>query len=111
MSDKIVVIISSAEAEKACTGAMYAVNALNNCWVEDVRLIFFGPSEKLLLKNPELQRLLSEFLAMEKTVVACEFIATRDKTGEQIAALGVQVEPVGKMISDLIKAGYTPLVW
>jgi hypothetical protein len=48
---------------------------------------------------------------MEETAVACKFIAQRDGTDERIAALGVQVEYVGKMISDLIKDGYVPMVW
>lgn len=36
MSDKAIVIISTAEAEKAYTGLMYAVNALKNRWMEDM---------------------------------------------------------------------------
>lgn len=111
MTDKIVVIISTAEPGKARTGAMYAVNALKNGWMEEVKLFFFGPAEELLLSDPELGQLLREYQALEGTAVACKFIADRDHTGEQIAALGVQVEYVGAMISDLIKNGYIPLVW
>ena len=40
MSDKVVVIISTAEAEKARTGMMYAVNAVLKNWMSDVKLIF-----------------------------------------------------------------------
>lgn len=111
MSDRIIAIISSAEPGKARTGAMYAVNALKYGWLEDVKLYFFGPAEALLLKDTELQQLLREYQQMEETAVACRFIAEREGTGEQIAGLGVQVEYVGKMISDLIKEGYTPMVW
>jgi hypothetical protein len=55
--------------------------------------------------------MLKEFQLMEESVVACRFIADRDGTSQGIAALGVRVEFVGKMISDLIKYGYTPMVW
>jgi len=111
MSDRIVAIISSSEPGKARTGAMYAVNALKHGWLEEVKLFFFGPAEELLLRDEELQRLLREYQAMEETAVACKFIADRDGTAAGIAGLDVQVEYVGKMISDLVKAGYVPMVW
>ena len=40
-----------------------------------------------------------------------EFIADRDGIAEGIAALDVQVEYVGKLVSDLIQEGYIPMVW
>jgi len=111
MNEKLVVIISTSEAEKARTGAMYAVNALKHGWMEEVKLFFFGPAEELLLEDQELQQLLREYQSMDETAVACRFIAERDRTDKKIAALGVQVEYVGEMISDLIKDGYLPMVW
>jgi hypothetical protein len=111
MSDKIIAIISTSEAGKARTGAMFAVNALKNGWLEDVKLFVFGPAEELLLRDAELQGMLKEYQLMEETAVACKFIAERDGLSPGIAALGVRVEFVGKMISDLIKDGYVPMVW
>jgi hypothetical protein len=111
MNEKIVAIISTGEPGKARTGAMYAVNALKHGWLEDVKLFFFGPAEELLLKDTELQRMLKEYQQMDEPAVACRFIAHRDGTSTGISALGVRVEFVGKMISDLIKSGYTPMVW
>jgi hypothetical protein len=111
MSDKIVVIISTSEASKARTGAMFAINALKHGWLEEVKVFIFGPAEELLLRDVELQEMLKAYQLMEETPVACKFIADRDGVSQGIAALGVRVEYVGKMISDLIKDGYTPMVW
>jgi len=111
MNEKLVVIISTSDPGKARTGTMYAVNALKHGWMEEVKLFFFGPAEELLLEDQELQQLLREYQEMEETAVACRFIAERDNTDKQIAALDVQVEYVGEMISDLIKDGYLPIVW
>ena len=111
MSDKIIAIISTNEAGKARTGTMFAVNALKHGWLEDVKLFIFGPAEELLLRDAEIQSLMKEYQGMEETVVACKFIAERDGISEELAALGVRVEFVGKIISDLIKDGYTPMVW
>lgn len=125
MSDRIIVIISTAEAAKARTGAMYAVNALKHGWLEDVKLFFFGPAEELLLEDAELQQYVKAYQETERTPIACKFLA--DRAGSEarddgrasrgphvsaaIAALGVDVQYVGKPISDLIKQGYLPMVW
>jgi hypothetical protein len=111
MDGKILVIISSSDPGKARTGMMYAVNALKNLWMEEVRVFFFGPAQDLLLEDTELQQLLQDYQTHEQTPVACKFLADRDGTAQPTAELGVRVEYIGKMISDLIKDGYVPMVW
>lgn len=111
MRDKVLVILSSGDAGKARTGAMYAVNALKHGWLEEVKLVLFGPAEELLLRDEVLQGFVRDYQAMEEQAVACKFIADRDGTAEGIAALDVQVEYVGKLVSDLIQEGYIPMVW
>lgn len=111
MTDKLLVIISAADPGVARTGMMYAVNALKNLWMDEVKVFFFGPAQELLTRDAELQRLLAEYQSYEETAVACKFIADRDQTAEPTSALGVQVAYVGSMISDFIKDGYVPMVW
>ena len=55
--------------------------------------------------------MLEEYQLIKETAVACKFIADRDGVSQEITDLGVQVQFVGKMISDFIKDGYTPTVW
>ncbi len=111
MAKKIVIIISTSDLEKARTGAMYAKNALFQGWMEEVKIFFFGPAQKLLLEDAELQNFVEKVRAMEETPIACKFISDRDNNSEQISKLGVSVEPVGSLISDLINDGYVPMVW
>lgn len=111
MADKLVVIISSSDAEKARTGAMYAINALKYGWMEEVKIFFFGPAQNLLLEDTTLQNYMEEYKSMEESAVACKYISDRDKKSKQICDLGIKVEYVGKMISDLISEGYIPMVW
>ncbi len=111
MSSKVVVIISTAEVAKARTGAMYAVNAVKYGWLDEVKLFFFGPSEKLLLTDETLRQYADDFREFVGPPIACKFIADREGLSDQVAALGLQVDYVGKAISDLIGAGYTPMVW
>ena len=111
MRDKIVVIISSGEAEKARTGAMYAVNALKHGWMKEVALFLFGPAEELFLEDKPLHELIFEYIRLGEIPVACKFIADKDNTNRRIEEVGVAVEYVGQDISDLIKEGYVPMVW
>jgi len=111
MPGKLVVIISTADAKKARTGAMYAVNALKFGWMEEVKIFFFGPAQDLLLEDSQLQEYLKEYQTMEESAVACKYISDKDKTSRKICELGIKVEYVGKMISDYINEGYIPMVW
>ena len=111
MNNKILVIISTSDAGKAHTGAMYALNALKNGWMEEVKIILFGPAQDLLLEDAELQKMLKEYQEIEEAVVACKFISDRDEKSEQLTEIGIQVEYVGEMISNYIHEGYVPMVW
>lgn len=111
MSNKIVVIISTSDAGKARTGVAYAMNALKNDWMDEVKVIFFGPAEALLLKDADIKRMLKEYQLMNVAVVACKAVADREGISGELVEMGVNVEFVGKMISDLIKDGYVPMVW
>ena len=111
MVGKLVVVISTSNEEKARTAAMYAINALKYGWMEEVKIFFFGPAQNLLLEDIELQKYMKEYEAMEESAVACKYISDRDQKSKQICELGIKVEYVGKMISDLINDGYTPMVW
>ena len=111
MNDKVLVILSSGEAEKARTGAMYAVNAVKQGWMEKVELYLFGPAQNLLIHDEPLQQFVNEFRALEGKPVACKFLADRDGISDKTADLGIDIEYVGAPISDLIKEGYIPMVW
>jgi hypothetical protein len=110
MTSKVLVIIATAEKEKALTGLMYATNAMKYGWMDDVKTIFFGPAQNLMVTDAEVSQAVQE-LAKQGETVACKFIADRDELSDSTAQLGVQVEYVGTIISDLVKDGYVPMVW
>ena len=110
MPGKILVIIATKNKEKALTGLMYATNAMKYGWVDDVKTIFFGPAQNLMVTDPDVSKAVEE-LAKQGETFACKFIADRDDIADSTAKLGVQVEYVGSIISEHIKDGYTPMVW
>ncbi|MFO7962624.1 MAG: hypothetical protein R6U50_01765 [Desulfobacterales bacterium] len=110
MSDKAVVIISTGETEKALTGLMYAQNAIRFGWLEDVKVIFFGPAQNLVIDNEQVKKAALEIAESEKPMF-CRFLSDRDGNSDQLRAIGMNVKYVGPVISDLLKQGYAPLVF
>ncbi len=108
--NRILVIISSAEREKVLTALMYARNTKKYEWLDDVKVIFFGPAERLLVDDSEVAAE-SAGLADDMEPLACKFLADRDGLTESIESMGIEVDYVGAKIADLIKKGYTPMVW
>jgi hypothetical protein len=43
--------------------------------------------------------------------IACKYISDRDGVSDDIKKLGVRVDYVGSIISEVIKDGYVPMVW
>ena len=110
MSSKVMVILSTAEKDKALTGIRYAKNAQKNKWVEDVRVIFFGPFENLVCQDDDVIQAASELLDYQ-TPIACKFLSDKSGASDKLEELGFNVEYVGSLISDSIKAGYIPMVF
>jgi hypothetical protein len=110
MASKVMVIVSTAEKDKALTGIMYAVNAQKHKWVDDLKVIFFGPFENLLCEDEEVAQAASRLLDYE-TPIACKFLSDRDGISEKLTKIGINVDYVGALISGFIEEGYAPMVF
>jgi hypothetical protein len=110
LSSKLLVIVGTGDREKAQTALMYAHNAMRRGWFDDIKVVYFGPSEKLVVEDPIIADQAQE-IAEAGGSIACKYISDRDGVSEKFEKLGVQVEYVGSIVSDLIKDGYTPMVW
>jgi len=107
---RTVVILATADKPKLMTGLMYALNAARNQWLDEVRVVFFGPAEHLLAEDREVAE--TALALPEGTApVACQAIAQREGLEEAIEARGVSLENVGPPLSGLLNAGYVPLVF
>jgi len=110
MSSKVLIIISTGEEEKALTGLTYASKTIKEGWLDEVQVLFFGPSERLLIENEEIARMAKELTAVQRPI-ACKFIADRDGIADEIVDLGLKVVYVGTIIAGFIKQGYIPMVF
>jgi hypothetical protein len=110
MTDKVLVIIATGDKAKALTGLMYAKNALKREWLEDVKIVYFGPSERLMVEDADVASAAIEVANLGEAY-ACKAISDRENISEKIDDMGVRVEYVGSIISDYVKQGYVPMVW
>ena len=110
MSSKVLVIVATGDKQKALTALMYARNALKRGWLEDVKVVFFGPSERLVAEDDQVADEVKD-IALIGESFACKAISDREGFSGELEKLGVKVEYVGSIISNLIKDGYLPMVW
>jgi len=106
---RLLVIISTAEKAKALTGMMYAVNVRKHGWFDELKVVFFGPVETLLLEDPVVGE--AAVPLVDEGALVCRAIAEREGIAEDLVRLGYRVEYVGSTISEAIRDGYVPLVF
>jgi len=108
---KILIILSTAEREKAMAGLMYAKNTHENHWFDDVRVVLFGPVERLLAEDKEIRELGTEVFKVMAHPTACKAFADDAVVSDALKSLGCEIDQVGGIISECIRNGYVPLVF
>jgi hypothetical protein len=110
MEAKLLVIIATGDREKALAGLMYTRNVLVNGWLDKVRVVLFGPSEKLVALHDDIRWFIKD-IAARCGCFACKAISDEEGQSETLEEAGVKVEYVGTIVSSALKEGYLPMVW
>jgi hypothetical protein len=83
---------------------MYATNSLLKGWWENVHLIVWGATTKLLSENEAVQKLVQRFLNEGGQVSVCKRCAENLNILEKLEAIeGINVYYVGERFSEIIK--------
>lgn len=105
-SDKLVVLWTSGDREVALKMVfMYTYNAKARDWWEDITLVVWGPSAKLLTEDKELQDYMHKIMEAGVTVKACKGCSDQYGVSEDLENLGITVLYIGKELTDYIKEG------
>lgn len=109
-TDELLVVWTSGEREVALKMVfMYAGNAKKHGWFRSVTLLCWGPSQRLLTEDRELQQDVLAMVDQGVRVIACKACADSYPVTEQLEELGVEVFYTGEFLTDWIKSG-KPLV-
>ena len=82
---------------------MYTLNAKSRNWFDEVRLVVWGPSAKLLSVDEELQQEIARMKDAGIELVACKACADSYGVSEKLEQLGVEVKYMGVPLSNMLK--------
>ncbi len=109
---KLAVVWSSADPDVAkAVCFMYAHNAYRNLWFDKVRLLVWGPSAGLLLRDEELQEQVKAMIEDGVEVYACIAGAKMFGAAEALTDMGINVTGMGKPLSDMLHEGWKVLTF
>lgn len=105
--EKLAVLWTSGDrdvAEKSCL--MYTHAAKRNGWFDEVVLIVWGSSSRLLAEDEALQEKIKSMKADGVILEACIACSNMLGVTEDLKALGIDVKGMGVPLSDYLKSGY-----
>ncbi len=110
MASKVFVVLGSGDREVALeVGLVYPLNAAKKKWMDEVKVIIFGPSEKVAAYDSEVQERLKELQEAGIEIMACKWCADRMNITGKLEEAGIKVIYVGTVISQLLKDGWASL--
>jgi hypothetical protein len=104
-NNQLAVVWSSGDSEvahKVCF--MYTQAAKGAGWFDDVTLIIWGPSSRLLAGDKELQSKIKAMIDSGVNVQACVVCADMYGVAETLRQMGITVRGMGQPLSDMLKS-------
>ena len=109
---RLAVVWTSGDSEvahKVCL--MYTHAAKNATWFEEVKLIVWGPSSRILAADKELQAKVKAMMENGVDVKACIVCANMYGVTDDLREMGIEVKPMGKPLSGLLKTNWKVLTF
>ncbi|MCK5065784.1 MAG: DsrE family protein [Bacteroidales bacterium] len=96
-------------AEKSCL--MYTHAAKRNGWFDEVVLIVWGSSSRLLAEDEALQEKIKAMIEDGVILEACVACSNMLGVTEDLRKLGIDVKGMGVPLTDYLKSGYHVLTY
>jgi hypothetical protein len=96
-------------AHKVCF--MYTHAAKKAKWFDNVLLIVWGPSSRLLAGDKELQAKVKAMMDSGVVVQACVVCADMYGVSDKLREIGIEVKPMGKPLSEMLKGDWKVLTF
>ena len=96
-------------AHRVCL--MYAHAAHKQKWFDEVVLIVWGPSARLLAADKDVQAKVNAMMQDGMKVQACVVCADSYGVSARLRELGVEVKPMGSPLTDMLKQGWKVLTF
>jgi hypothetical protein len=105
VSDKLLVVIVSDDV-KASVGLQMASRMIQRGTLADVRVLFFGPSERLLADPPADLAGPIATVRGKAAPLACQAVAEQLGITQRLVEVGTEMVPAGQEIEQRLLQGY-----
>ncbi len=110
MANKLFVLLASGDKDVALEMALfYPVTVAKEKCMEEVKVILFGPSEKLVAHNKNVQKRIKTLQEAGVEILACKYCSDRMGVSEILEEMGIKVEYVSLRIAQMLKDGWASL--
>jgi hypothetical protein len=111
-AERLAVVWSSGDPDVAHkVRLMYAHAAKTAGWFDEVELVVWGPSSRLLAADKELQKKLKTMMADAVVVRACVACADMYGVADRLRVLGIDVKGMGAPLSEMLKRDWMTLTF
>ncbi|MDY0236596.1 MAG: DsrE family protein [Gudongella sp.] len=103
-NEKLTVLWTSGDREVALKMLfLYTISGKAKGWWQDINIIIWGPSAKLLSEDEELKQQVSKAMHVGITFEACRACADMYGVIEELEKLGIDVKYMGEPLTRLLK--------
>jgi len=110
--NRLAVVWASSDPEvahKVCL--MYTHAAKRKGWFQEVVLVVWGPSSRLLAADKDLRNKVKAMIADGVRVQACVVCADSYGVSERLRQMGIEVKGMGKPLTDMLTSGWKVLTF
>jgi len=111
---KVVFLITSGsdDPQKFLLGLTLAERSFDAKRYEDVKVLFFGPSENYIATaNQEEMEVVNRLIKKGLIDSACVYVAKQSGVSEKLTQIGIQLNPIGERFAHYVNAGFIPITF
>lgn len=108
---KVVIVISSGDKQVIMPALNMALKSKRDNLYEDVKVQFFGISQKIAAEDPDVQELIGELVKAGVSPMACQHISDKFEITVKLDNLGFDNVQIPIEIAKLVNEGYIPMVF
>jgi hypothetical protein len=89
----------------------YAYNALKQGWMDQVRVILWGPTEKIDAEDKDFIEQVKLLIDSGVEIYACKACSDNYGTSEKLEEIGIIVQYMGTFVTEMLKEGWYQLTF
>jgi len=109
---KLLILWASGDKDVAYMVALaYPKVAKQSGWWDQIRIVIWGPSAKLLAEDPAMLPLIKALQKEGVEIMACKWCAEQYGVGKKLEEMGVKVDFMGEPLTKMLKSDWKILTF